>query len=393
VISEAETLDCILASITPFGPSAAIPVLDALGRFTTTSVLARLPIPRFDHASVDGFAVPADVDEGSTLRLVAEQPAGIDRRLTLHPQECIRIFTGAPLPSETQAVVMQEDVSVSAKNVHLRMPVSAGDGIRRAGADVCEGQKILSPGDQITPAIVGLLASQGVTSIEAGPTPWLTILSTGDELLPPGAALADGQIYESNSLLLDALFRRHGFANTIRHHLPDDPAVLTAALDQALAKSDAIIFSGGVSVGDRDFVNEALKRCRVETHLWRVNLKPGNPFLFGTRDARPVFGLPGNPVSSFVTAILFVLPALRRLAGASLDACMNRFVPVPLAADAENPGSRPHYLRGVLGPDGFTPSGLQESHALRSLASARALARLEPNVSLPKNSLVPTIVL
>lgn len=385
MISESEALAAILAAV-PQAEAEMLPLSAAAGRCAARDFHATLPMPGFDNSAMDGWAIhAADCGQaGAPLRITGEQPAGADRGLTVGPGEAVRIFTGAPLPAGTGAVVMQEDAQRSGDSVLIREAAQPGEFIRRAGSDVCAGQLLVRRGDALTPQCIGVLACQGVAELECGRRPRAAIICTGEELIAPGQPLPyAGALYNSNGPMLAALLETSRTAevagvDTVR----DDLHALTECLRARLEESDALIIAGGVSVGDHDFVKPALQALGIAPQFWRVAVKPGKPFLFCTAGPKLIFGLPGNPVSAYVTAQLFVLPALRRCAG-EVDVAPH-LLSARAAANLHNKGDRTHYLRGHLDATGsFTPLGLQESHALAALSRANALARLNPGATIP----------
>jgi molybdopterin molybdotransferase len=377
VTSEAEALAAVLAKVSP-GEASRVPLLESLGRFSAQEIVAQRSLPAFDNSAMDGYAVQADsCQSGACLRVIGEQPAGADRGLTIGAGEAIRIFTGAPLPAGADAVIMQEDVTRDGETIVVQCPAEPGEFIRRAGLDLAAGQTILVPGEKIASQTLALLASQGLAEIKVGGVPRVAIVATGDELARPGETPAPGQIFESNSLMLQALALRAGAAVGRREHSPDNLARMTEIFRGGL-ESDALIVSGGVSVGDHDYVKPALRALGAEIDLWQVALKPGKPFLFGTAGACCIFGLPGNPVSAFVTFLKFVRPALMKMSGAAEEYWGLPTVPAQLATELTNDGDRPHYLRGQLRDGVFRVTGRQESHALFGLSRANALLRVAP---------------
>jgi len=418
MISEEEARARILDKIKPL-PERAVPLAQALGCFAAQGYFARLPLPVFDNSAMDGYAVVASAcKKGARLRVTGEQPAGRDRQLRVSPGEAVRIFTGAPMPSGADAIVMQEDVTRDRDEIAINTDVEAGEFIRQRGCDLAEGQRIVAKGQRLRAATIALLASQGFAEVTVGGEVNAAIISTGDELVKPGEKLEPGQIYESNSALLNGLLERCGAIVNSGEHCRDERESLSKAIKRA-AKSDILIISGGVSVGEHDLVKEALREERAEIDIWRVAIKPGKPFLFGQlptqsfypagetpagptgspqdESVRPadkmpvlrncfVFGLPGNPVSGFVTFLQFVRPAILKMMGAAnLDLAQ---VPAKSAGDLTNDSDRPHYIRGRLEDGKFTPVGRQESHALFGLSQANALLRLAVGQSVRAGEIV-----
>jgi molybdopterin molybdotransferase len=337
---------------------------------------------------MDGYAVvAASCREGKSQRLIGEQPAGADRGLRMAAGETIRVFTGAPIPSGADAVVMQEDVRVDGTDIFVNTTVEPGEFIRRRGCDVSEGQKIVEKGLRFRPQTLALLASQGLAEVEVGGDVRVAIVSTGDELVQPGGTLQAGEIFESNSVLLRALVEKWGGTVAQVRHCPDDAQSIEAAFRDAL-QFEVLIVLGGVSVGARDLVKPSLNAIGAQTDLWRVAVKPGKPFLFGRAGECAIFGLPGNPVSAFVTFLLFVRPAMLRLMGARDEELSLPQTTATLAGDLENDGDRPHYVRGKFDAGKFTAVGRQESHALYGLSRANALLRVGPGEILENGSTV-----
>ncbi|MGZ5022409.1 MAG: molybdopterin molybdotransferase MoeA [Chthoniobacterales bacterium] len=375
MISEEEARTKILSHVRA-RPSRTVPLAEALDCFARRDFLARLPLPSFDNSSMDGYALVASATpSGARLKIVGEQAAGIDQQLRVAPGEAIRILTGAPIPAGADAVIMQEDVRAEGNEIVTTSDVAPGENVRRRGADVAEGQKLLSLGERIRPQTIALLAAQGIAEIEVGGAVRVAIISTGDELVRPGQALGAGQIYDSNSPLLDALVRKTGAEVISVTHCADRAGEIEEAVRLA-SHADVMIITGGVSVGARDFVKPALAAIGASLDLWRVAVKPGKPFLFGRARECAIFGLPGNPVSAFVTFLLFVRPAIFRLSGANDEAFEFNRVGARLIGALRNPGERPHYVRGCLTNGTFTPVGRQESHAVFGLSRANALLRV-----------------
>jgi molybdopterin molybdotransferase len=316
----------------------------------------------------------------------------MDRGLRITAGETIRVFTGAPIPEGADAVVMQEDVRVEGADVFVNTKVEPGEFVRRRGCDLSEGQKIVEAATRIRSPTLALLASQGFAEVKVGGAVRAAIVSTGDELVAPGGELSAGQIFESNSPLLHGLVEKSGATVATVRHCPDDAGSIERALRDGL-QFEVVIVAGGVSVGARDLVKPALNTIGAKTDLWRVAVKPGKPFLFGRAGRCAIFGLPGNPVSAFVTFLLFVRPAILRLMGARDDQLSLPLVNASLINDIENDGDRPHYVRGEFRDGKFTVVGRQESHALYGLSRANALLRVPPGESVRSGDAVSVIPL
>jgi molybdopterin molybdotransferase len=427
VISEEEARRQILNKVNPLD-KREVPLAGALDCFAAQDYFARVPLPAFDNSAMDGYAVVASsCEKGGRLRVIGEQPAGPDRKLRVGDGEAVRIFTGATLPQGADAIVMQEDVTRHGTEIEVNVDIDAGDFVRRRGCDLAEGQMILAKGERIRAPTVASLASQGFADVIVGGKATAAVISTGDELVKPGQELQPGQIYDSNSVLLNALLLRCGVSATAAEHCPDDRQSLGDAIKRGI-RNHVLIISGGVSVGEHDLVKEALGELDAKIEIWRVAVKPGKPFLFGSipqgtpsppasaelrrgkhssqRSAQSragprtrgtgegsaaaptcfIFGLPGNPVSAFVTFLQFVRPAILRMMGATnLDLPE---VPAKLAVGLTNDGDRPHYIRGRLEHEKFTPVGRQESHALFGLSQANALLRVAVGQSLKADEIV-----
>ena len=379
MISETDARAKILEAVRPL-PPRKMSIWQALDHFAAEDYFARLPLPMFDNSAMDGYAVIAsDCKKGAQLRVIDEQPAGLDRKLRVSNGNTVRIFTGAPMPAGADAVVMQEDVTRTGDEIVINVDVEVDQFVRKRGCDLGEGQKILGKGDRIVATKLALLASQGFAKVSVGGEVRAAIISTGDELAEPGEKIQPGQIYDSNSVLLQSLLKRFSAVATSAENCSDDGDSLRAAI-QSAAKNEILIVSGGVSVGEHDLVQSTLRDLGAKIEIWRVAIKPGKPFLFGQLGRCFVFGLPGNPVSAFVTFLQFVRPAILRMMGAN-DLDLPK-MPAKLPVDLTNDSDRAHYLRGKLQNGNFVPIGRQESHALFGLSQSNALLRIETGESL-----------
>ena len=385
MITEEEARRKILETIRML-PGRSVSLSEALDCFSGQDLVARLPMPGFDNSAMDGYAVVASsCRTGERLRVIGEQPAGVDRGIRISRGEAARIFTGAPIPVGADAVVMQEDITRDGAEIVVNVDIDPGDFIRRRGCDLAEGQSILSKGERIRPGTVALLASQGFDHATVGGDVNTALISTGDELVKPGEKIKPGQIYETNSTLLQALLKLCGASVKLVEHCRDEREPLVGAIERG-TENHILIITGGVSVGEHDLVQAALRSLGVKIDIWRVAIKPGKPFLFGQIGECAIFGLPGNPVSAFVTFLQFVRPAILKMMGAT-DLDLSK-VPAKLTVDVKNDGDRPHYVRGKLRHGNFTPVGRQESHALFGLSQSNALLRVGVGESLQAGQIV-----
>ena len=387
MISQDEAWEKIAARIHPL-PSRRVALAGALDCFAARDLLSRFALPLFDNSAMDGYAVKAATCRaGTRLKVIGEQAAGLDQHLAIAPGEAVRIFTGAPMPAGADAVVMQEEVTAAEGEIVLQSAVAVGEFVRRRGGDIAAGQRMIGHGERITPQKIALLAAQGMGSLEVGGEVRAALVSTGDELAPAEGELMAGQIYDANSFLLQALLQKCGARVASVTHCADRAKEIEAAV-RAGAACDVLIISGGVSVGARDFVKDAIVAGGGTLELWQVAVKPGKPFLFGHAGKCAIFGLPGNPVSAFVTFLLFVRPAILRLMGAAEAALRLPSRMVRLEVELSNDGARPHYFRGVLSEGGFHPIGRQESHALFGLSRCDALLLVRPGETIAAGTVV-----
>ncbi|MEY2527238.1 MAG: molybdopterin molybdotransferase, partial [Verrucomicrobiota bacterium] len=262
-----------------------------------------------------------------------------------------------------------------------------GEFVRRRGCDLSEGQKILTRGARIRSTTLALLASQGLDNAQVGGEVRVSIISTGDELVTGSQPLHAGEIYETNSALLAALLKKSGAKSVSLHHCGDNAPEIESALREA-SKQHVVIITGGVSVGEHDLVQSALRSIGGKIDIWRVAIKPGKPFLYGRARECAVFGLPGNAVSAFVTFLRFVRPAILKMMGAAESELALPKIPAQLDVDLKNDGDRTHYFRGRLEEGKFKTMGRQESHALFGLSQANALLRVPPGAKIERGTSV-----
>lgn len=363
----------VLAQVHPRG-AERVAVGDALGRVLARELRAAGDVPPFANSAMDGYATLPGPG-GRRLRVAGESRAGRPSTATLGEGEAIRISTGAAVPPGPVGVVPVERARVEGDAVELAVAVATGDHVRPPGEDVRAGTVVLAAGTALGAAELGVAVSAGVGHLDCARRPLLVLLATGDELRPPGAALAPGQIHNTNAIALRALALGAGGRVLEAGVVADDRAATDEALASALDEADVVVVSGGVSVGPHDHVKAALRELGVRERFWGVALKPGKPTWFGTMEDRLVFGLPGNPVSSMVTFCLFVHPALRALQGAPGEP---ERVTALLAEDVRRAPGREQAVRVRLqdrdGARHAVPTGPQGSHILTSMIGARGLA-------------------
>ncbi len=392
-----EALSRILGQVSTLG-TETIELGDALGRVLAEPVFARTDQPPFDGSAMDGYAVQSrDVAPGAVLMQIGESQAGAGFSGTVGPGQCIRIFTGAPLPEGADAVVMQEVTSADGNRITFEKMVLPGQNVRPLGQDFLRGAGLATPGTALSPAHIALIAAGNVPEVKLFKRPVIGLLATGDELKPPGSKLETGQIVGSNSFALSALFAP--LASRILHldNAPDSEEQLRALFQKALdGPADIIVSTGGASVGDHDLVLPVLKSLGVSVDFWKIAMRPGKPVMFGRFENKLFFALPGNPVSAYVTAITLVLPAIRAACGYSSP--LNKTLRLPLASPLSANGPRRHFMRCTIetgeGISAVHPILQTDSSHLSSLAAADGLFVVGENAeALQAGQLVEVILL
>ncbi|MCX6601529.1 MAG: molybdopterin molybdotransferase MoeA [bacterium] len=369
-------------------PIATVALEEAAGRFLAEEIKAPFDMPRFDNSAVDGFCVRlADVEKASNETPVALRLAGTIRAGEAGGRgpgagEAVKIMTGAPVPQGTEAAVMREFCEESSGTVTVHRSAQAGENIRRAGGEYRQGQTVLSAGTRCSPPVLGQLVSLGMTGVAVHARPRVAIISTGDELVAPGGELGEAGVYDGNSVALAAACHALGVRERSVRHVSDKLEAVIEVLRQAVSEADVVITVGGVSVGDYDFVRDALAAVGAHTHFTRVAMKPGKPNVFATAPAqdasgktRLLFGLPGNPVSALVSFHHFVRPALLLLMGAREVSPL--LVSARMGTPLRKRAGRLEFVRATLAyEEGGViayPTGGQDSHMLGGLCAAQCL--------------------
>ena len=377
MLSFDDALQCILDH-TAVSPVQHVPLLESLGSVLAEPLISPFDMPRFDNSAMDGYGVKlgdllnASQSTPAKLTVTGTLQAGSDQLPELQKGTAIKIMTGAPVPPSVDAVVMKEFCETKNGHVLVKCTAEASENIRKKGEEFSHGQQILPAGTPITPAVIGLLATLGYAQVPVHTQPRIGIIATGNELVEPGKPLKNGQIYDSNRYALEAACRNLGINQITTACAKDDVDSLRKTIGKMLQQTDALITLGGVSVGDYDFVKDVLEHLGVETKFWKINIKPGKPVLFGiTADRKPVFGLPGNPVSALVTFHLFVRPALLKMGGHPHPKPKTQ--PATLLKKLRQKPGRRTFVRGILDQTGVTPTEGQDSHMMLGLAKANAL--------------------
>lgn len=373
MISVNEAKDIITESVKRL-PSQRLPLTRALGLVLGEDVYALTDIPNFRQSSMDGYAIR--FEPGRTVfTLAGEMAAGSTAALDIGPAEAVRIFTGAPLPAGADTVVMQEKVTFEGDRVMVEDgAMHAFQHVREKGAEIKRGALAMQAGTLLSPAAIGFLAGIGIPELQVIPAPKVSIILTGNELQEPGKPLAFGQVYEANSVMLSAALRQLGVEDVSVLRAVDDLKVLQNVLSQALLEADLVLLTGGVSVGDYDFVVAAAKNCGVKQAFHKIRQKPGKPLFFGSKYQKIVFGLPGNPSSVLSCFYQYVLPAVGRMMGKNLRLQVTQGI---LTHDYAKVSGLTHFLKASFNNGNVTPLHAQESFRLHSFAEADCLIVLD----------------
>ncbi|MEN3950619.1 gephyrin-like molybdotransferase Glp [Iodidimonas sp. SYSU 1G8] len=363
-------------------PAESVGLGEAAGRVLALDAAARRTQPPFDVSAMDGYAVRA-ADTASipaSLTVVGHAPAGGSFDGVIGPGQAARIFTGGPVPKGADAVVLQEDTEASGDRVTVLEASEPGKHIRRAGIDFAEGDVLLRAGRILSPAAIGLLAAMNTPWVDVRRKPRIALLATGDELVRPGEAIGVNQIVSSNSVALKALVEQHGAIAVDLGIARDDEASLKALADGARG-ADILVTIGGASVGEHDLVKRVLGDVGLEIDFWKIALRPGKPLIFGRMNDALMLGLPGNPVSAMVCALLFLVPMIRTMQGIA-PAELPRATAV-LGCDLPGNGDRRDFMRATLDRTGeglvATPFRKQDSSMISLFANAGALVIRPPH--------------
>jgi molybdopterin molybdotransferase len=374
-VSVDEALKKIGQAVKPLAKSRC-DLHEALGCVLSKDIKSPIQSPPFHQSAMDGYAFRfADLKKGKDLEIVDEVAAGGSFRRNLKPGQVVRIFTGAMIPQGADTVVMQERVITERKALVIKDPLlKKGANIRTAGSQVKKRKIALKKGTVLTPAGLGYLASLGITNVEVYRKPKVAVVITGDELVEPGKKLAAGAIYESNAITLEKALREQQIDDIKVFRVKDNLATTRRVFTKALKESDLILFSGGISVGEYDFVGKLMHEQKVNTLFYKVRQKPGKPLYFGKTKSTCIFGLPGNPASALTCYYIYVLKAVNRMKGMKNDMlpALDLKLSLPLW---KKPGLSV-FLKGHTDYRSVTPLDGQESYIMKSFAEANCLIQL-----------------
>ena len=363
------------------------------GLMLADDIYAPTDIPAFPQSSMDGYAFSFEGwKQNKKLRITGEVAAGNNETFQLAPEYAVRIFTGAAVPAGADTVIMQEKVQV--ENGELKIEdesLKEGNSVRPKGSEIKAGALALEQGNFLSPAAIGFLAGIGITEVIVYPNPSISIIITGNELQEPGKPLQHGQVYESNSFALKAVLQQLHIENIQILSATDKPQIVIDALKKALKQSDVVLLTGGVSVGDYDFVLQAATECGVEKLFHKIKQRPGKPLFFGKKENKLVFGLPGNPSSVLTCFYQYVIPALEKLSKREIGL---QTITVPLAKTFQKNTGLTHFLKGFYNGKIAVPLDAQESYRLSSFAKANCLIQIDEDItSLNQGELVDVYLL
>ncbi len=370
-----EAIQRMTSAVQAVTDTETLPIREALDRVLAKAVVSDINVPPYANSAMDGYALnsrdlPAEGEV--TLQQVGKSFAGIPFEGELQAGQCVRIMTGAQMPAGADTVIMQEQVTVDGETIQIGSGHGAGENVRQIGEDIRQGDSVLQPGQVLTPAELGVLASLGVADVTVYRQLKVAFFSTGDELRNVDEPLQEGQIYDSNRYTLFGMLSKLGVELIDLGIIPDDRQTIEATFLKAAEQADAIITSGGVSVGEADYVKETLDKLG-KVDFWKIAMKPGKPLAFGFVNDAVFFGLPGNPVSVMATFYQFALPTLKTMMGQ--HTVKPPVVKVPCKTDLRKAPGRTDFQRGILQTDSdgnlvVESIGMQASHVLSGMSKA-----------------------
>ncbi len=366
--------------------SISIDLYSATEFTLTEDIHSPIQSPPFNQSAVDGYAYCFN-DSVNKLELIGEVPAGDSLKINFSPNSCVRIFTGAQVPDCYDTVVMQEKVERNNNEININDPdQKKGMNIRLAGSQIQKGELAVKKGKKINAAVAGYLAGLGIARVNIFKNPKVSIISTGNELISPGTQLQPGKIFESNTYSLNAVLNEIGIIPTSIVKVKDDQQLIENAIQKCLVESDIVILSGGVSVGDYDFVASALTNCKVECIFHKVKQKPGKPLYFGKKDKTLFFGLPGNPAALLTCYYEYILPCILKIRG---EENKQKNLQLKLTNNYTKKPGLTHFVKGKIDGNEVTILNSQESYLMNSFAQANCLVQLdEEKINFEKSDIV-----
>jgi molybdopterin molybdotransferase len=357
---------------------AALALQVAAGKVLATDIYAPINIPAFSQSGMDGYAIAFE-SIGKPIAMGGEQAAGANLHPKLQPNKAVRIFTGAVVPEGADTVVIQEKSKVVDGLLQIEdSNLKKGDNVRLPGTEIAKDALALSAGARLTPAAIGFLAGMGIATVDVIPNPRISIIVTGNELQKPGTAPEFGKVYESNSFSLLAALQQINIHDAVVYTSIDDKDALTNILNEALSKSDVVLMTGGVSVGDYDFTVIASENCGLQKIFHKIKQKPGKPIFFGKKGKKLFFGLPGNPASVLTCFYQYVLIALEKMTASKIQLKKEQVI---ISSSYKKPTGITHFLKGIFdGQQVHLPDG-QESYKLNSFAKANCLVMIPEAVT------------
>lgn len=401
MISVQDAKKIISENVTAMTP-VSLSLQQAAGLTLAEDVFATTDIPAFPQSSMDGYAFSfKDWQQHKKLKIIGEVAAGSNKVFTIASGNAVRIFTGAAVPPGADTVIMQEKITINNGELIIEDEgIQVGNSVRPKGSEIKAGALALENGSALTPAAIGFLAGIGITEVKVYPNPSISIIITGNELQQPGKPLQHGQVYESNSFALKAVLQQLHINNVEVYYATDKPEIVTDTLKKALQQSDVVLLTGGISVGDYDFVLQATNECGVEKLFHKVKQRPGKPLYFGKkacpndkvgRENKLVFGLPGNPSSVLTCFYQYVLLALEKLTNRKISL---QIIQAPLAKSFQKGAGLTHFLKGSYNGATVTTLDAQESYRLSSFAKANCFIQInEETTSCKEGELVAVYLL
>ncbi|HET9746745.1 MAG TPA: gephyrin-like molybdotransferase Glp [Chitinophagaceae bacterium] len=374
-------------------PPVMTPLQRAAGLVLAEDVYATRDIPAFPQSSMDGYAISFEGwKKNKQLKIVGEVPAGSNEEFTLEPGNAVRIFTGAAVPTGADTVIMQEKARTENNELIIEDEMlQNGTNVRPKGSEIKAGALALEKENVLSPAAIGFLAGIGIKEVNVYPNPSITVIITGNELQEPGKPLHHGQVYESNSFALKAVLEQLQIDNLEILYAKDKPEATTNTLKKALEQSDLVLLTGGISVGEYDFVLQAATDCGVKRLFHKVKQRPGKPLYFGNRQNKLVFGLPGNPSSVLTCFYQYVIPALEKLTKRRVRL---QKISIALASSFQKVAGLTHFLKGSFDGRTARPMDAQESYRLSSFAKANCLIEIpEEKTSVKEGDVVDVYLL